>query len=95
LLEIPENWANTLRDQFLTPLGIEFYAPTRVTLQPYGDSGWVIHNYNRETVRVELSTEELENGMIEDRFSGKQFEILEGLIKMEIPPRSRLWMEIN
>jgi len=95
LLEIPENWANTLRDQFLTPLGIGFYAPTRVTLQPYGDSGWVIHNYNRETVHVDLSTAGLENGMIEDRFSGEQFQIYQGHVSLKIPPRSRVWLEFD
>ncbi|MCK5134207.1 MAG: hypothetical protein KAR19_00350 [Bacteroidales bacterium] len=95
LLEIPQTWANTLRDQFLTPLGFDFNAPTRVTFQPYGDSGWVIQNYNQETVHIDLSTEGLENGRIEDKFSGKQVHILEGQINMEIPPRSRLWLEIS
>ena len=58
-------------------------------------SGWVIHNYNRETVHIDLSTERLENGMIEDKFSGKQVKILGGQINMKIPPRSRLWLEIG
>ena len=95
LLEIPETWANTLRDQFITPLGLEFNAPKRVTLQPYGDSGWVIHNYNRETVPVDLHTAGLDYGMVENKISGKQVQIDEGHITMEIPPRSRVWLEID
>ncbi len=95
LLEIPETWTNTLRDQFLMPLGYTLKAPARVAFQPYGDSGWVIHNYNRQTVHIDLSTARLGNGPVEDKFSGNQFKIHEGQIDLEIPPRSRVWMEIN
>jgi len=94
LLEIPEIWANILRDQFLAPLGLDFKAPTRVTLQPYGDSGWVIHNYKRETVQLDLGTAALENGIVENKISGKQVQTEKGHIHMEIPPRSRVWLEI-
>lgn len=93
LLEIPQTWADTLRDAFLAPFGYDFNAPARVTLQPYGDAGWVIHNYNRETVHIDLSTDGMKNGITKDKFSGKQVEIQEGRVTMEIPPRSRLWLE--
>ena len=95
LLEIPQIWANTLRDAFLTPFGIDFSAPTRVTLQPYGESGWVIHNYNQESVDIDLGTASMKNGVTEDKFSGKQIKILEGQINIEMPPRSRLWLEFD
>ena len=95
LLEIPETWANTLRDQFLTPLGYKFNAPPRVAFQPCGDSGWVIHNYNRETVRIDLNAEGMTEGTMEDKLSGRQFKIQKGQIDLEIPPRSRVWMETN
>ena len=93
LLEIPQTWANTLRDAFLAPLGFDLNAPARVTLQPYGNSGWVLHNYNRETIHIDLGADGMTNGIIEDKFSGKQVEIREGRINTEIPPRSRLWLE--
>ncbi len=93
LLELPETWANTLRDHFITPLGLGFNAPTRVTLQPYGDSGWVIHNYNQETVQFDLLTSGVENRIIVEKFSGKKVQIDEGHISMEIPPRSRVWLD--
>ena len=95
LLEIPEIWANTLRDAFITPFGFDINAPARVTLQPFGDSGWVIHNYNRETVPVMLNIAGLENGIAENKISGKQVQIDEGRINMEIPPRSRVWLQIE
>jgi hypothetical protein len=93
LLEIPQTWANTLRDAFLAPFGYDFNAPARVTLQPYGNAGLVIHNYNRETVYINLGSDGFKNGITKDKFSGKQVEIQEGRLTMEIPPRSRLWLE--
>jgi hypothetical protein len=93
LLEIPQSWANTLRDAFLTPYGIDFSAPARVALQPYGNTGWVIHNYNRDTVQIGINADGMTDGIIEDKFSGKQVRIRDGQINMEISPRSRLWLE--
>jgi hypothetical protein len=93
LLEIPQTWANTLRDVFLAAFGYDFNAPARVTLQPYGDAGWLIHNYNRETVHIDLGADGFKNGITKDKCSGKQVEIQEGRVTMEIPPRSRIWLE--
>ncbi len=95
LMEIPESWASTLRSAFLTPLDMEFNAPTRLSLQPYGTSGWVIHNYRREAVSIDLSAAGLKNEKIEDIFSGKQHQAEEGHIHMEIAPRSRVWLELD
>ncbi len=95
LMEIPESWASTLRSAFLTPMGIEFNAPTRLSLQPYGTSGWVIHNYRREAVSIDLSAAGLENSIVEDKFSGKKHQANDGHIKMELAPRSRVWLELD
>ena len=95
LLEIPDNWANTLRDHFLSPMGLDFNAPTRVTLQPYGDSGWVIHNYNQKTVHLDLRTAGMSSGVMEEKISRKQVEKLDGQVIMEIPARSRIWLEMK
>jgi len=95
LMEMPQTWANTIRDALLTPFNYDFNAPARVTLQPLGQSGWLIHNYNGEAVHFDLGAESLTQGTIIDKFSGKQVEVKEGRIEMEIPPRSRLWLEIS
>ena len=95
LIEIPQTWAKSLRDVFISPFDYDFNAPTRVALQPYGDFGWVIHNYNRETTHVDLSLPNLKDGIIKDKFSGKEINISDGIINMEIPARSRVWFEIE
>jgi hypothetical protein len=93
LLEVHRSWANTIRDLFLAPLGLELNAPARVTLQPCGNSGWIIHNYNQESVFINFSAEGLPDGMSKDVISGKQLMNNEGKIDMEILPRSRIWIE--
>jgi hypothetical protein len=95
LMEIPESWASTLRSAFLTPMGIEFNAPARLSLQPYGTSGWVIHNYRREAVSIDFSAAGLENSIVEDKLSGKKHQANDGHIKMELAPRSRVWLELD
>jgi len=95
LLEIPQAWASTIRDAFLVPFGYDFNAPARVTLQPLGTSGWVIHNYNQETTAIDLAAEGISQAIIKDIISGKQVKTDKGRINMEIPPRSRLWLEIS
>jgi len=95
LLEIPMSWASTLRSVFLSPMGIEFNAPTRLSLQPYGTSGWVIHNYKREAVSINLSAEGLGNSIVEDKFSGQTQQANDGHIKIELAPRSRVWLEVE
>jgi hypothetical protein len=57
LLEVPRSWANAIRDAFNAPLGLPLDAPTRVTLQPLGDTGWVLYNYNLEAVNIALNGE--------------------------------------
>lgn len=95
LMEIPQIWANSLRDVFITPFGYDFNAPTRVSLQPYGENAWVIHNYNKERVSIDLSIPNMKNGPVKNKISGDQLNIFNGKINMEMPPRSRIWFEID
>lgn len=95
LLEIPQSWVNILRDAIINPLGYNLNAPTRVTLQPYGDMGFVIHNYNKERVSIDLNIPGLDNGIMENKISGSQEKITSGKINLEISPRSRLWLELS
>lgn len=93
LLEIPRSWATTLRGAFLSPLDLRLNAPSRVSLQVLGKKGWMIHNYRREAVSIELGAADLENQVYEDKISGRQHQVAEGLIRLELAPRSRIWLE--
>ena len=95
LLEIPDDWANTLRDIFISPFGYDLNAPSRISFQPIGDLGYVIHNYNREKVGINLSIPNIDMGIIEDKLAGEKFDIKNGQITLDIPARSRVWLEIN
>src|SRR5690606_26946691 len=51
LFYLPREAANMLRDVFVAPLGFEVDAPTRVTVQPFGEQV-MIYNYNEEPAEV-------------------------------------------
>jgi hypothetical protein len=94
LLEVPKTWANTIRQVFNTPLGINLGAPTRVALQSLGNTGWVIHNYNKAAVDLNLAAEgtdidRLTNGFSEEKISAKGSKIL----NLKMKPRSRIWLK--
>lgn len=93
LLEIPETLANTLRAAFVKPLGFDFNAPVRVSFQPFGESDYVIQNYNRKEIYIDLGFTKSEEETLTDKLSGKQFEIKNGRFRIKMPPRSGLWLE--
>lgn len=91
LLEISRAWANTVREVFNAKLGLKLDAPTRVTLQPLGDSGWFIHNYNQEETKITFSTSDL--GQIVDGFTMKEIKSNGSQLKLTLPRRSRIWLK--
>lgn len=90
LLDVPQSWANTLRDAFGGQLGIQLSAPTRVTLQPLGKTNVVLHNYNTQHVDVVLNLQQ--SSPLMDVFSGTRIDRQNGAIKLTLPPRSRMWL---
>ena len=90
LLEIPREWANTLRAAFNQHTGLTLDAPARVTMQPMGDGGIVLHNYNREEVTVNLETRE--KAAFTDSF--KEQEVTKDGEKnvVTMKARSRVWL---
>ena len=94
LLEIPRSWANTLRNAFIEPLGLRLDAPTRVTLQPLGESGVVLYNYRLNPVPVTLGFKE-RIAEVRDGFTGKRLEIESRDWTTKIPERSAIWLEVQ
>lgn len=94
LLELPQAAVDRLRAVFTEPLGLEIEAPARVTVQPLGDSALFVQNYNEEPVRVSISAPEGRDGLVyRERFSGKDVQVSEGRLVLEIDPRERCWLE--
>lgn len=54
LLQLPQKELDDLRKELLRPFKITFRAPSRVALYLFGDSSWVVENFNDEPVAVEL-----------------------------------------
>lgn len=96
LLELPETAANRLRGVFCDPLGITMHAPTRVTLQPLGEHGFFIQNYNEDSAAVSLTPRRNGNGITyRERFTGNSLVPSDNRMRFEIGPRDRWWLELR
>ncbi|MFO7976599.1 MAG: hypothetical protein R6V12_18415 [Candidatus Hydrogenedentota bacterium] len=94
LLELPIPAANRLRNAFCEPLGLFMDAPTRVTLQPLGERGCFIQNYNEGTVSVELKPLLNEDDAVfREYFTQKALWLSDGRLQFEIGGRERFWIE--
>lgn len=93
LLEIPESWANTLREPFNSGLGIQLKAPTRIVIQPLGSSGWLLHNYSKKSAQMTLKTSAPGKTNLTDGFTGKRIDHENDILKLTLKPRSRTWIK--
>lgn len=90
LLELPQDWSDKLRDVFNAALKLELDAPARVTMQPLENGDVVLHNYNQHTIEIALAG--LPEGNYSDLFKNQEISLSPGNDKIEMPPRSRVWL---
>ena len=90
LTELPKSWLSQIRSCFRPDSGLVVEAPAKVAVQQLADGNFVVHNYNQEKTLVEISIPE--GTVWEDSFTGQPIEISNNKIKMEMPPRSRVWL---
>ena len=95
LLEIPLKWANTIRSVFNSKLDIEINAPTRVVYQPLGESGLVLHNYNRTKEKIIIKQAGISKTELSNGFTGEKIESKNDEIVLVMEPRSRIWINIE
>ncbi|KAA3616309.1 MAG: hypothetical protein DWQ05_11255 [Calditrichaeota bacterium] len=93
LLEIPQSWANTFRGVFNQKSKVQLDAPSRICLQPLGENGWVIHNYNQSKTEFTLQAESAAGQSWRNGFTGETITPDNGIFKYELPPRSRMWIK--
>jgi hypothetical protein len=90
LLYLPAIWADTIRAAFGGSPGLTMAAPTRVTLQPLGDSGWVIQNYNEVPAKIRLKLDREERLTL--RWPAMPKEVTTDQVDIELGARSRVWI---
>ncbi|MBP8129734.1 MAG: hypothetical protein KA184_09140 [Candidatus Hydrogenedentes bacterium] len=103
LLELPQAWADILRDAFIADLGIALSAPPRVALQSVGENAWFLQNYREEPVDAVLSFDALPWCRVRDGFGGRGREAFPGATvtidgaraEMRLEPRARVWFAID
>ena len=92
LIEIPQAWAEELRRAFGDAPGVRLRSPAQVALQPLGETGWFIRNYNRKPVSVALQLRRASAGQFIDGFSGEMVTPEDNALSRMLPPRSHWWV---
>ena len=90
LVELPQSWANSIRDVFNEDLGIIMDAPTRVTLQPLQNGQLVLHNYNQH--EIDLTIRGLKDEGQMNLFTNEEIAAKSGELHIKMPLRSRIWI---
>jgi hypothetical protein len=93
LLELPKPWINTIRSAFHSEEEPVLDAPSRVVMQKLSNQSFIIHNYNaeNETVNILLTRE----ADYIDGFSGKPIPSEGKNIRLEMTPRSNIWLRMK
>ena len=90
LLDLPQTWANSVRDVFNYDLNIRLDAPSRVAMQTLSNGDIVIHNYNQSAVDIHLSGTDFSG--FSDGFENARPEISKNVLSLNLGPRSRVWL---
>jgi len=93
LLEFPRQWVNTIRGAFRSDGEPGVDAPARVSVQHLSNGDFMIHNYNQEAVAVNIQMHQAD-GLI-DGLSEEPINIVDNSIKLDMKPRSRLWIKVS
>jgi len=89
MLEVPQAWADAIRQAFGGP-GPVMEAPVRVTLQPLGEAGWLVQNYNLEPVTVRLDFGADTTSQTLRAWPDEEISLQDGVLVREMPARSQL-----
>lgn len=95
LLEIPRSWANTIRNAFTMNLDFQLDAPTRIVIQPLGNSGWVFHNYNKTMETITFTTDKIGSTKLVNGFTGEVIDHQNNKLVLTLEPRSRIWIKVK
>jgi hypothetical protein len=93
LLEIPKGWANIFHNEINSNLDFELNAPTRICVQPLGDSAWLFHNYNKTQTEFTFSKPGLSNTKLINAFTGEEIKTVGDELKLNLQPRTRVWVK--
>lgn len=90
LVELPQPWANSMREAFHQQDDPVIDAPARVTVQQLSNGSLVIHNYNQETVNVTITFPK--TGIYIDGFTGEHVTSNGNEVKILMKARTNIWL---
>ncbi len=93
MLEFPRQWVNTIRGVFRSDGEPGVDAPARVSVQHLSNGDFMIHNYNQEAIEVTIQRQQADK--LIDGLTEKPIKLVDNTIKLDMTPRSRLWIRVN
>jgi hypothetical protein len=90
IVELPEEWADTIREVFREADEPVIKAPARVTVQQLKDGSLVIHNYNQ--VPADVTVTFRQPGNYKDGFTGEKIATGVREVKLSLKARSNIWL---
>jgi len=91
ILEIPTSWVNKIREVFNEKTVGSMDAPSRITLQPFGNGEWMIQNYNQNEAIIKLGLKNTAKYV--DVFSGRILTPEQDGLVLKMAGRSRVWLK--
>lgn len=91
LLELPKPWVNQIRSVFNSEENRILDAPSRVTFQQLSDGSFVVHNYNQKNSTVIIENQNASKYF--DGFDGQPISGTDREIRLNMSPRSRVWLK--
>ncbi len=90
LVELPAEWADTIREAFRDAAEPAVKAPARVTVQRLKGGSLVIHNYNQ--VPADVTVNFSQSGNYKDGFTGEKIAAGVREVKLSMKARSNIWL---
>ncbi len=90
LLELPQEWLNTIREIFANTDEPILDAASRVTMQQLSDKSLFIQNYNQQVETVKIHFPKAQS--YTDRLTGKSIPTVGKTIELSMSARSRVWV---
>jgi hypothetical protein len=90
IVELPSEWAGTIREAFRQADEPVVNAPARVSVQQLKDGSLVIHNYNQAPADVTVTFTQPDN--YKDGFTGEKVATGVSEVKLKMQARSNIWL---
>ena len=76
-------------------LCLDLQAPVRVVVQPLGEAGWLINNYNKSESSFTLRSSKIREKTPVNALTSEEITHENNTISMTLAPRGRVWVKFE